>query len=541
VVVMKALAAMLVFAFAPAIGVPQESPAFRADTQLVQINVIVRDKSGPVTNLNKGDFVLTDQGKTRTISFFSVQTAARAQADANPPPANTFSNRAPNTADAPAGVTMILLDRLNTFLSTSSSAGEETSIWNGDHALTSAKQHLLKLVDGLEPKDRVAIYSLGESLTVLSDFTGDREQLKTIINRYNATSITSREVVEPNSEHVYHPGEDDSSINGRIDSDRRTLAGIANATRAQRTMTALLAIAAHAAGIPGRKNLVWLTANLPVSGDALARAFSRSNIAIYPVDARGLLPVTRGRNQWDDLANEMSRNPRGTSVLSGSAGDTPRPAGIDEMEIVAQATGGRAFVNTNDLTGAIRTAMEDGAATYTLGFYVDTNSLDGKFHELKLHLKRSGLEVRTQKGYFALKDAPAGNGSASLLAIPITSPLESSGVHLVAKVERTGDDLSISGSIDARDLRLEQSTDSVKGAVEIYLVQQDEAGRQLERRRENLQLQLTPAQYAEYLKSGILFHAVVKQKDGLKTFRIVVADRGSSASGSLIIPLSEIK
>src|SRR5580704_11586876 len=99
---MKALAAMLVFAFAPAIGVPQESPAFRADTQLVQINVIVRDKSGPVTNLNKGDFVLTDQGKTRTISFFSVQTAARAQADANPPPANTFSNRAANTADAPA-------------------------------------------------------------------------------------------------------------------------------------------------------------------------------------------------------------------------------------------------------------------------------------------------------------------------------------------------------------------------------------------------------------------------------------------------------
>ena len=77
------------------VGAPQEPPAFRADTRLVEINVIVRGKAGPVTNLNQGDFVLTDQGKTRVISFFSAPApaAASVQAVVQPLPANTFSSR----------------------------------------------------------------------------------------------------------------------------------------------------------------------------------------------------------------------------------------------------------------------------------------------------------------------------------------------------------------------------------------------------------------------------------------------------------------
>ncbi len=81
----------------------------------------------------------------------------------------------------------------------------------------------------------------------------------------------------------------------------------------------------------------------------------------------------------------------------------------------------------------------------------------------------------------------------------------------------------------------------MKGAVEIYLVQQDQEGNLLERRHQNLQLEFTPAQYAEILKSGILFHAAVTQKVGLKTFRVIATDRGSGTAGSLIIPLAEIK
>src|SRR3984957_6016290 len=99
----------------------QDPAVFRADTHLVQINVIVRDKNGPVATLNQSDFTITDHGKPRSISIFAVHkaaVAAPASVEGTPPPApvnslNTFSNRGVNAADTPTSVTVILLDRLN--------------------------------------------------------------------------------------------------------------------------------------------------------------------------------------------------------------------------------------------------------------------------------------------------------------------------------------------------------------------------------------------------------------------------------------------
>jgi VWFA-related protein len=137
------------------------------------------------------------------------------------------------------------------------------------------------------------------------------------------------------------------------------------------TMVALLAIADHAAGIPGRKNLVWLTASLPSTGPAIARLLNQANIAIYPVDARGLV---------------ASFNPHF------------RPIGLDVMQELADETGGRAFYNNNDISGAIRKAVDDSDVSYTLGFYLNSGSLDGQFHELKIRVDRPGLEVRYPSG-----------------------------------------------------------------------------------------------------------------------------------------------
>ena len=74
------------------------------------------------------------------------------------------------------------------------------------------------------------------------------------------------------------------------------------------------------------------------------------------------------------------------------------PIGIGTMQDMAEDTGGRAFVNTNDLTGAIREAIEDSVATYTLGFYIDNDSIDGKFHEIKLEVKRKGVILHYPEG-----------------------------------------------------------------------------------------------------------------------------------------------
>jgi hypothetical protein len=217
-----------------------------------------------------------------------------------------------------------------------------------------------------------------------------------------------------------------------------------------------------------------------------------------------------------------------------------RPTGIDTMEDLAAQTGGHAFYNTNNLTEAIHRAVDDGAVTYTLGFYPDVLALDDKFHELKVHVKHAGYEVRYPKGYFAQKEMPVSEAQQqNLLQEAILSPLESSSIRLQAQVERgKANSIALAGSIDVRDLQL---TAAGEGTLDLYVIQQDATGRVLEQKKNRLNLRLTPELYAAYLKSGILFREAFEPKEGFVTMRLLVSDPRQARVGSLIIPVSEVK
>ena len=241
-----------------------QTPQIHVSTQLVQIGIIVRDKNGPVAGLTKDDFSVFDRGKAQRISVFSVESdaSARPERPAQPLPPNTFSDQVQYMGDKPRSVTVVLLDNLNT-LSGNGHEGYETSPWwMEDLALSNAKAHLIEFIRTLDPRDRVAIYGLGDTLHVLSDFTSDRERLLAILKRYDTTSRTNRDEVEPGKWHTPVPGE----FNPLLDAQALQLSAITNERRAEATMSALQSIASHVANIPGRKNLVWLTANLPFSG-----------------------------------------------------------------------------------------------------------------------------------------------------------------------------------------------------------------------------------------------------------------------------------
>ncbi len=479
---------------------------FHTSAQLVEINVVVHDKNGPVANLTQDDFSLTDRGKPRTISFFS-QVDAR-QAASAPLPANTFSNRPQNSESSTGSVTIVLLDALNTLY-----FGTEFSNYLGpthfeNQSLAFGKGKLMKFVSDLEPKDRIAIYALGKSLRILCDYTNDRDRLREVLDRYRDSSLTLAEISEPPP-----AATPNAEFNAAIDSSNQKIAGLANGDRATQTISALLAIANHAAGIPGRKNLVWLTASLPIGGQGIARALSRAGIAIYPVDARGLIP---------------SMDPH------------YRPGGLEAMQELADETGGRAFYNTNDLSSAIHKAVDDAEISYNLGFYVEETALDGEFHELKIHLHHPGLDVRYPSGYYALKiDSTAGQRQREIRSA-LANPLESSAIHVLARVTRDPRNFNVNGSIDIRDLQLESQGGKRKGAIEIFLVQQDSLGTVLDRVHHRLDLSLTPAEYDAYLKSGIFFQQNVAAKSAATTLRILAGDPATARVGSLIIDLKRV-
>lgn len=527
-----------------------QTPQIRVATRLVEVGVIVRDKNGPIANLTKDDFVVFDRGKPQKISIFSADAAASAKPPTQQPlPQNTFSDLPQYGATAPRSVTVVLLDNLNTLYgSAPQSRYEKTPYWVEDLALRNAKSHLIEFIKQLQPQDRVAIYGLSDSLRVLCDFTSNREQLLAILQNYDTRSITNRAVVEPGDTVMDLGGHMHRTIFGQGDTFENGASGRlargANEDRGARTMAALQAIAAHVANIPGRKNLVWLTANLPFSGAAMAHVLSPANIAVYPVDARGLLAQSPtvaagayGTADFDDVSGASGH-------MDNMPAQSSQPIGITTMQKLADETGGQAFVNTNDITGAIRKAVEDSEVTYTLGFYINGDSLDGKLHELKVETKRKGLTIRYPKGYFAFPDTEATKDEDQFrLVAAVQSPLESSSIPLTATVERVDQpphSLKVLCSIDAHNLRLVQSGGLRKGSVEVYIVEQDQTGKVVLQSGKTFTLQFPEKQYAALLESGILFHEFVQPHAGVTTLRVLVEDPSTTELGSVIIPLSQV-
>ncbi|MFZ0213715.1 MAG: VWA domain-containing protein [Candidatus Acidiferrales bacterium] len=553
----RRIAIAMAMILAPTAVAPQSAqklPQIRVTTHLVEIGVIVRDKNGPVDGLTKDDFVVLDQGKPREISAFLAESTKSIPQPVQPLPQNTFSDlpQYGATATAPRSITVVLLDNLNTlYSSVAQSKYEHSPYWLEDLALQNAKNHLIEFIKQLQPQDRVAIYGLDHSLQVLCDFTSDRDQLLAILKNYDTRPLTNREVVEPGNTMIITDGHDNPTADifgqagGFENGASARLASGANDTRSIETMAALQAIAAHVANIPGRKNLVWLTANLPFSGAAMAQVLSPANIAVYPVDARGLL--TRSDMVLADIPGTADADD--VSGASGHMDNMPaqssQPIGIATMQKLADETGGQAFVNTNDITGAIRRAVEDSAVTYTLGFYIDRSALDGKFHDVKVEVKGKSLTVRYPKGYFAFPDTEATkNEDQARFVTAAQSPIESSSIPLRATVDRVDQpahSLRVLCSIDAHDLRLVPSGDGRKGAVEVYLIEQDQTGKVILQSGKTFTLQFPEKQYDSLLKSGILFHEFVQSQASAATLRILVEDPATSKIGSMIIPLAEVK
>ena len=541
------VALLLVPAAVSSADLPQQ-PRIHVSTRLVEIGVIVRDKNGAVANLTQDDFTVVDRGKPQQITIFYADAAAAAQQPPlQPLPQNTFSDVPHFGAAAPRSVTIVLLDNLNTLYGTSAGSQYETTpYWLENLALQNGRMHLIEFIKTLDPRDRVAIYGLRNTLHVLCDFTCDRTQLLAVLKNYDTTSITNRQVVEPG--HSIGPRSAGGASDGFENGASARLASAANEDRAIETMAALQQIAAHVTNIPGRKNLVWLTANLPFSGAAMAHVLAPADIAVYPIDARGLLarsPMVMADITGTADAQEVGPDEIHSIQLDSAPAQSAQPVGITTMEQLADETGGQPFVNTNDLTGAIRKAVEDSAVTYTLGFYINRDALDGKFHEIKVEVRGKGLTLRYPKGYFGYPDtAPTKDEGQQMVETALQSPIESSVISLQATLARVSqpeaNSLNLSCSIDIRNLQLVQAGNLRKGAVIVYVIEEDQTGKVIFQWDKGYNFQITDAQYAALLKSGMLFHQNLHPKAGVTTLRVVVQDPSTNDLGSLIIPLSQV-
>src|SRR5262249_55486628 len=74
----------------------------------------------------------------------------------------------------------------------------------------------------------------------------------------------------------------------------------------------------------------------------------------------------------------------------------------EQLEYLADVTGGMFVHNMNDLGPAFAKVVDDAQNFYSLSYRPTNGDFDGKFRKIKVDLARKGYDVRYRKGYWAI-------------------------------------------------------------------------------------------------------------------------------------------
>ena len=128
------------------------------------------------------------------------------------------------------------------------------------------------------------------------------------------------------------------------------------------------------------------TADMMESLQQVFDVANRNNTAIYAVDPRGL-----GVFEFDISQPTVSFRTDAQTLQST----------LSTLRTLADQTDGRAIVSQNDFSNGLRQMVRDSSTYYLIGYNSTQAPTDGKFHEIKVRVRRSGLKVRARKGYWA--------------------------------------------------------------------------------------------------------------------------------------------
>jgi len=393
---------------------PAQTPTFRSGVNLVLVDVVVRDRSGAVfTGLSGDDFELFEDGVRQPIVSFAFESigidapaiagasalagagAGGAQTPLAAPSAGATGIASPAAADVPTHPLTsdeVAGHRLLTLVfDTSSMQPDEVQ---------KATDAAVKWVDGqMTGADLVAVAAINSSLRVLTDFTSSRERLRSVLSAFSATDGTAFTPVDASTASA-----DEAAIDDSIDQSARELDTFNNDVR----LRALKTLAEALQPIQQKKAIIYFSSGMQRSGTdnqvelrAAVNAAVRANVAIYPVDSRGLQAVVPGGG-----ARQASRG--GLAAFSGSAAADQFGQLVAQQETLtslASDTGGTAFTDSNSFGDAFSKVERDISSYYILGFSSANGSRDGRFRRLTVRIRnRSNLKVEAKSGYYADRD-----------------------------------------------------------------------------------------------------------------------------------------
>ncbi|HET8550709.1 MAG TPA: VWA domain-containing protein [Bryobacteraceae bacterium] len=526
---MRACIAALAALSASCTAAAQET-VLRTTTRLVQVNVIATGSDGaPVADLAKDDFTLTEDGRAETLRVFSMQNGEAITGAGQALPAGFFSNRLEYKGGLPGSATALLFDVMNT----------------PPGYFGRARPQITSFLRQIDPRFRIAIYVLNRrGLTVLHDFATDTalltrrvESLRDVLpNQMSEDALAALQAMakEGNAMDALFGQGNMTDIAAMLIARSEGMERDFNQRdKTLTTLRALTAIGRRLGSVPGRKNLVWITAGIPVTGTEVTgmnerrtytfgadleralKALAETSVAVYPIDVRGLL---------------------------GLAQDRLMPENRTTMQQFAVRTGGKAYYGS-EVGKALPEAFEHSRISYTLAYYPSNQKYDGRFRKIEVRVRRAGVRLTYRSGYYAERDAGTAEEQrkAELLGA-VWSPVDATAIPLDVSLERSSslapNERAVVVRVEGSALAFEPGPSGSAARVELFFVQKDAAGKQVDGVFDNVDVKVPAEKVRALEERGMTHRKILSVHPQTAVIRVVARNPITGALGSLSIPFT---
>lgn len=435
-------------------SVLQSEQKIRISTSEVVLDVSVKDKRGnPVTDLSSDEFEVFEDGVKQSLESFKLirrQPESKLKKAADGEPANAASaktspsnpsvlTRVERQPDPEVGVNVVALvfDRLS----------QDSRKRAHDAAVS-------YLDESSELKSFVGVYAINLSLNTVQNYTTDISLVRKGIEKAGALASSSfdssatqsgmaensakREAVTGSS----NPASQAAGAAGNgggaaaaalagVDQQFATMQARAQETfevlqrdqQGYATTNGLLAVVNSMQRLPGRKAVIFFSEGMALPPNvqqhfrSVINAANRSNTSVYAVDIAGLRTLSplqgardeiaaRARRRMDNL-DQANRTPDALTKGLERNEDLLNLNPQNGLVQLASETGGTFIGDTNKIGDKLKQVDEELNTYYLMTYSPANRNYDGKFRNISVKVKRSGVEIQSRKGYFSVP--PTGN------------------------------------------------------------------------------------------------------------------------------------
>jgi len=500
-------------------------------TNLIVEDVTVHDKSGNgVEGLTAKDFTVLEDGKPQEIKFFEYQ---KLPDDVQPLPADNSGNvtvlkKFPHTQIQPEapGETRYRDKRLMVFYF------DLTALPPADQlrAVEAARKFIRTQ---MTPADLVGIMVFrGQGVEVLQSFTSDRDKLQTIIETIavgEAEGFDETDTSAAAADSGSAFGQDDSEFN-LFNTDRQLAA-------VQTAVTML----GH---LNEKKIMLYFSNGIKLNGTdnqaqmhATTNAAVRAGVTIWSIDSRGLVADA-------PMGDASKGSPGGQAMYSGAgalAFANNFQKSQDALYALSGDTGGKAFLDSNDLAAGIVKAQKSINSYYIVGYYTTNSAADGKFRRIKISVNQQNASLDFRQGYFAPKvfgkftaaDKDRQLEDALMMGDPITDLTIAMELNYF-QLNRAEYFVPVSVKIPGSELARAKRRGAERTQIDFIGEIKDDFGTTVQNLRDKVDVKLTDEKAEELASKPILYNTGYTLLPGKYTIKVLARDAETGRLGTYI-------